>query len=123
MNPISATVVTGMSPLPFLAEFLGKLSEKTGTLLEAAAVPNQLFGETVTVTGLVAGRDIADALSDRNTGDVIVIPDVMLKEGEGIFLDDMTVQDLQSALKKEVVVVESTPWGIYSMLSERCGVL
>jgi len=121
MNSIAATVVTGMSPLPFLAEFLGKLSEKTGIQLEAAAVPNRLFGETVTVTGLVAGRDIADALSGRNTGDVIIIPDVMLKEGEGVFLDDMTVEDLQAALKKEVVVVESTPWGIYSMLSERYG--
>lgn len=120
MPPLSATVVTGMSPFPFLAEFLGKLSEKTGTHLIGEAIPNLLFGDTVTVTGLIAGSDIVAALAGKETGDVIIVPDVMLKEGEGVFLDDMTIEDLEASLKKPVVVAESTPWGIYRGL---CGVV
>ena len=57
----------------------------------------------------------------RETGKNIVIPDVMLKEGEGVFLDDLTVDDLQFALQKRVVVAESTPWGLYGAVLEVAG--
>ena len=63
---------------------------------------NRFFGESVTVTGLVTGRDIVSALQGRDTGTLVVIPDVMLKEGEGVFLDDLSVRDLEDALKVTV---------------------
>lgn len=121
LNPLSVTVVTGMSPYPFLADFLQKLSERTGTTLKATPIPNRLFGESVTVTGLVAGADIVHELLKCETGEVVIIPDVMLKEGEGVFLDDMTVSDLESALQKRIAVAESTPWGFYEVLLKIAG--
>lgn len=118
LRPLRVTVVTGESPYRYLADFLRALTQKTGADLEPVAVKNLLFGESVTVTGLVAGRDIVAALKGRALGDVVVIPDVMLKEGEGVFLDDLTVEALQEALGTRVVVVESTPWGIYEALQD-----
>lgn len=119
LGDTSITVVTGESPYRFLAEFLGRLSEATGASITAVPVPNKLFGPTVTVTGLVCGRDIITALQGMELGELILIPDVMMKEGEGVFLDDLTVEDLERELGKPVLVVESTPFGIYDAVVEQ----
>jgi len=115
----SATVVTGVSALPVISEFLSALSVKTGVTLTPLAVENRLFGPSVTVTGLIAGRDIIAALQGRDVGDLLLIPDVMLKEGEGIFLDDLTVADLQKATNARIVVVDTSPSGLYEAIRKR----
>lgn len=111
-RPLTVTVVTGESPFRYLAQFLENLSVRTGVTLNPVAVRNRLFGESVTVTGLVAGSDIVEELTGRALGDAVLIPDVMLKEGEGVFLDDLSVDGLEKSLKARVVVVEATPQGI-----------
>jgi putative radical SAM enzyme (TIGR03279 family) len=121
LPPVRVTVVTGVSAYPFLREFLERLASATGAAIEVVAVPNRLFGAAVTVTGLVAGRDIIELLKDRAIGTVLFIPDVMLKEGEGSFIDDVTVDGLAEALGCEVLVVPATPWGVYEGL-QRLGV-
>jgi len=118
LDSFSATVVTGASPYRFLAAFLKDLSRKTGIKLRPVAVKNLLFGASVTVTGLVSGRDIIAGLKGRELGKVVLIPDVMLKEGEGLFLDDLTPGELEEALGTRVVVVEATPQGIYAAIKE-----
>ncbi len=112
------TVVTGESPYNYLSGFLAQLSQATGASVVAVAVKNRLFGPSVTVTGLVCGRDIISALQGVELGDLVLVPDVMLKEGEGVFLDDLTVDDLERELGKPVQVVESTPYGIYDALAD-----
>ena len=121
LPPVRVTVVTGVSPYPYLREFLGRLASATGVTIEVMAVPNRLFGPSVTVTGLVAGRDIIDLLKDTDLGTGLFIPDVMLKEGEGSFIDDVTVTKLADALGCMVFVVQATPRGIYEGL-QRHGV-
>ena len=111
------TVVTGESPYRYLAEFLERLSAATGVSVTPVAVANRLFGPTVTVTGLVCGTDIVAALQGKDLGDLVLVPDVMMKEGEGVFLDDLTLADLEQQLGKPVQVVESTPYGIYEALN------
>jgi len=117
----SVTLVTGESPYRYLAGFLERLSQATGTSLSPVAAPNRLFGPSVTVTGLVCGRDIVAALREAELGELIFVPDVMMKEGEGVFLDDLTVEDLERELGRPVVVVEATPFGIYQALEEATG--
>lgn len=112
MKPRTLTVVTGHSPYRYLADFLARLSARTGITFQPVAIPNRLFGESVTVTGLVAGRDILSELAWRNLGDGVLIPDVMLKEGEGVFLDDLTIGALEQGLGVPVVVVPSSPAGV-----------
>jgi NifB/MoaA-like Fe-S oxidoreductase len=92
------------------------LASATGATIKVIAVPNRLFGASVTVAGLVAGRDIREALRGKELGAGMVIPDVMLKEGEGRFIDDVTVAELSESLGCEVLVVPATPWGVYEGL-------
>jgi NifB/MoaA-like Fe-S oxidoreductase len=61
------------------------------------------------------------ALREAELGELIFVPDVMMKEGEGVFLDDLTVEDLERELGRPVVVVEATPFGIYQALEEATG--
>jgi putative radical SAM enzyme (TIGR03279 family) len=116
LAPLRATIVTGESPYRYLTEFLAGLARKTGGELTAIAIKNLLFGDRVTVTGLVTGRDIIAGLTGKDLGDVVFIPDVMLKEGEGIFLDDLSLEELAQALQVPVIMVEATPGGIYHAL-------
>jgi putative radical SAM enzyme (TIGR03279 family) len=118
LKPMTVTVVTGESPYPYLEHFLRRLTGRTGVTFTAIPVKNCLFGDTVTVTGLVSGGDILEGLKNVALGDVIVVPDVMLKEGEGIFIDDLNIDDLHHALGREVLVSESTPRGLYTVISE-----
>ncbi len=113
-----ATIVTGESPYPFLHEYVQRLAERTGAVLHLVPVPNRLFGASVTVTGLVSGRDIVVALNGRVLGNAVIVPDVMLKEGEGVFLDDLSVAELQDALGVRVLVAEATPAGLYRAVRE-----
>ena len=117
----TATVITGMSALPILTEFLGQLSTRTGVRLHPVGIENRLFGPSVTVTGLVAGHDIIVGLQGRELGELVLIPDVMLKEGEGLFLDDLTVADLERAIGTSVRVVDACPAGLYAILKTSFG--
>lgn len=116
LPPFRATVVTGISAYGFISEFLRHLSEKTGAELRATAIPNQLFGSSVTVTGLIAGRDILAALGPGQPEGVLLVPAVMLKEGAGVFLDDLTPEQLSRELKVPVMTFEATPSGLYRTL-------
>ncbi len=118
LEPFRATVVTGVSSAGFVGEFLSKLGQKTGLELVPLAVDNNLFGSSVTVSGLVAGNDIIAALAGHRTGAALLVPDVMLKEGEGVFLDDLSLEELQRRTGCPVVVFDSTPRGCYHALAE-----
>jgi len=107
------TVATGVSAFGFVAEFLAGLGEKTGVELVPIAVENRLFGESVTVCGLVAGNDIVAALAGVAIGEALLVPDVMLKEGEGVFLDDVGLEELGQRLGCKVMIFDSTPRGCY----------
>jgi putative radical SAM enzyme (TIGR03279 family) len=116
LQPFDAVIVTGQSACEVVQPFLAELAAKTGCRLRVVAVPNRLFGSSVTVAGLVCGRDIATELQGNLSGEIILVPEVMLKEGEGCFLDDMTPTELQQQLGVPVVPFETTPGGLYRQL-------
>lgn len=71
-------------------------------------IRNDFFGEKITVTGLLTGNDIINQLKDQNLGDALILPQNVLKADEDIFLDDVTVEELQSALQVPVIIVKSS---------------
>lgn len=115
-RPVRATVVTGRSAVGFVGAFLDALASKIDAVLTANAIPNQLFGESVTVTGLISGKDIITALKGQELGEAVLIPAVMLKEGAGCFLDDLTPDDVSQALGRPVISFDGTPGGLYTVL-------
>lgn len=111
-----ATVVTGVSSFEFVRDFLAQLGEKSGVEIVPLAVENRLFGPSITVSGLVVGKDISAALSGHDIGSCLLVPDVMLKEGEGLFLDDVSLGELERRIGRPVIVFDSTPGGCYKAL-------
>ena len=112
------TVVTGVSSFGIISDFAAGLTEKTGIEIVPKAVENRLFGSSVTVTGLVTGKDIVSALTGGEIGTALLIPDVMLKEGEGVFLDDMTLDELGKQLGCRAIFFQADPLGFYHAIKE-----
>ncbi len=115
-RPLHVTVITGRSAYGFVSAFLDELATRTGAVLDTAAIPNRLFGKNVTVTGLISGKDIIAALQGQELGELLLMPEVMLKEGEGCFLDDLTPAAVSQALQLPVVSFDGTPSGLYKTL-------
>ena len=59
---------------------------------------NHFFGETITVAGLLTGKDISEQLAGKDLGDCLLIPENTLRAGENTLLDDMTVPQLSVIL-------------------------
>ncbi|HEY5674573.1 MAG TPA: DUF512 domain-containing protein [Malonomonas sp.] len=106
------TLVTGSSFADELERFAQRLSLRTGVALQVVPIENRLFGEQVTVTGLLSGTDILLQLQGQGLGAAVLIPEVMLKDGGQLLLDDLTLDDLCERLQVPVLPVESSPWGV-----------
>ena len=110
---------TGTSFYPFLKKFIGRLSDKEHLPVDVIPVKNTFFGETVTVTGLLTGRDVISALHDNTDQyQVLVVPDVVLREGDTLFLDNVSLQDLEEATGLTVMTTDCTPQGFIDTLAE-----
>ena len=99
-------IATGLSAAPFVQEIIDKVGEKCGNIKGTVyPIVNRFFGETITVSGLITGADLLEQLRGRELGQRLLIPDNMLRAGERVFLDDVTVEQLEEALGVPVVVV------------------
>jgi putative radical SAM enzyme (TIGR03279 family) len=91
-------LVTGASMAPFLRERASRLAKATrATAVEVVEVANAYFGPSVTVAGLLAGRDIRGALGDSREGDLVLLPAEALN-AEGRFIDDISRDELAAWL-------------------------
>lgn len=72
-------------------------------------VTNQFFGPTITVAGLLTGRDLRAALKFAPKVDAVLICDYALKTGTDLFLDDITVADLEKELGQRILPVTDSP--------------
>ena len=81
-------------------------------------IVNRFFGETITVAGLVTGGDLIAQLRGKNLGQRLLIPASMLRAGERVFLDDVTLDDVERELGVPVVPVTQDG---YELLDAMCG--
>ena len=63
------------------------------------------WGQEQIVTGLLTGKDLSEGLQGKELGEELLLPSVMLRQGEKIFLDDMTLQELCSSLNVSIRIV------------------
>lgn len=110
---------TGLSFYPFLKKFMEKLSEKENlNIIDVVPVENKFFGASITVTGLLTGRDVIKTVLDRiEDHEMILIPDVVLNE-ENRFLDNITLNNVEEALGIPARKIKSTPEGLIKGIAE-----
>ncbi|MBP2026660.1 putative radical SAM enzyme (TIGR03279 family) [Acetoanaerobium pronyense] len=101
------SIATGTSAFNFISEISEKLCKVVeGLQVKVYKIKNEFFGETITVSGLITGSDIINQLKDQDLGDILLIPRSMMKADEDIFLDNITIKDLEKALNVEVQISE-----------------
>jgi putative radical SAM enzyme (TIGR03279 family) len=96
-------LVTGRSMAPFLRERAARLAGASGAEVEVVEIVNDFFGETCTVAGLLAGRDIAAALGRGREDDVVLLPAEALN-ADDLFIDSMSRAELEGALAEATVL-------------------
>ena len=93
------TIATGVAAAPLLEKLLQTAHKKCGKIDgQVCAIVNDFFGHTIDVAGLVTGGDLIAQLRGKDLGERVLIPHTMLRHGEGVFLDDVTLEEASSAL-------------------------
>ncbi len=93
------TLATGTLFYPILVKLVDLLRAKWHNIdAEVVAIKNRFFGESITVAGLVTGGDLIDQLRGRVEGRTLILPSAMLRAGEDVFLDDVSVGDVKREL-------------------------
>ncbi len=82
-----------------------RLNKINNFSLHLYGIPSPYWGQEQIVTGLLTGQDLVKGLRGKELGDELLLPSVMLREGEKIFLDDMTLQELSSSLNVSIRIV------------------
>lgn len=93
------TIATGVAAAPLLDKLL-QTGHKKCAKIKGRVVPivNDFFGHTIDVAGLVTGGDLIRQLKGRELGERVLIPHTMLRHGEGVFLDDVTLEQASAEL-------------------------
>jgi putative radical SAM enzyme (TIGR03279 family) len=112
------TVVTGSMFAPLMRSLFDRVSVR-GLRVELAPVVNDWFGHGIGVAGLLTGQDIAAQLAGRPLGDEVLIPAVAIRDGAGVFLDDLSPEDLSASLGVPVRPVDTTPRALVAGLLGR----
>ncbi len=102
------SIATGKLAAPFLKRYMEELKLKfPNTEVTVYDITNEFFGERITVAGLITGQDLKKQLSGKALGEKLLLPCHMLRSGEEVFLDDITVQELSEALQIPIEIVDS----------------
>ncbi len=95
-------ILTGTSMAPLIGARASALREATGAEVEIVPVRNEFYGPSVTVAGLLAGRDLLDAVPDPREGDLVLLPAETLNQDD-LFIDSLPLKDFRQALEPAVV--------------------
>ena len=99
-------IATGVSAAPLLEKLLQTAHKKCAKIDgRVYAVVNDFFGHTIDVAGLVTGGDLIAQLRGKDLGERVLIPHTMLRHGEGVFLDDVTLEQASEALGVSVTPI------------------
>ena len=98
------SIATGNSAYKFMCEMANKIMAKFKNIeINVYKIKNNYFGETITVAGLLTATDLIDQLKNKDLGETLYITRSMMKSDEEIFLDNITLKELEEKLNIEVI--------------------
>lgn len=97
------TILSGLAAKNQIEKLAEVLSQIKNLTVETVYAKNAFFGNDVTVSGLLTGRDVVAALEGISAGSVVFIPRVMLRDKSALFLDDTTVADIETMLEIKIL--------------------
>jgi putative radical SAM enzyme (TIGR03279 family) len=109
-TPRSFTLVTGEIASPILQRFAETMNRVHHLSVNVCTVHNRFFEGNINIAGLIVGRDLVDAVrSFPDCGETVLIPTVMMRDGEDVFLDEMTLDEVNREIGRPVIAVQRTP--------------
>ena len=103
------SIATGRLIFPYIEKMAKELMHHCpGLKLNVYAIRYDFFGERITVSGLLTGKDILAQMKEKEKGSRLYLPCNVLRSGEDVFLDDLHVQDLEKALQVPISIVKSS---------------
>ena len=98
------SIATGHSAFEFIKNIAQEIMEVCEDVeINVYKIVNNFFGSTITVSGLITATDIIEQLKGKDLGETLYIPRSMLKADEEIFLDNITLEEIQKKMEIEVV--------------------
>jgi putative radical SAM enzyme (TIGR03279 family) len=105
LTPRQFSWVVGNAVEKAFQPILQRLNSVSGLSVNMFALKSDYWGQNISVTGLLTGHDLLFNLQDKELGDGILLPTVMLKHGELVFLDDITVAEVSKKLNIKIFPV------------------
>jgi len=100
----SISIAYGLSPSKILSKLVDRLNQVKNLTVYGYPIPHRFWGEKVTVTGLLTGSDLIAELKGKKLGDTLYISEAMVRKEGGLFLDNMTVEEVASLLNVKIDV-------------------
>lgn len=109
VKPGKISIATGRLAAPTLRKLAKQVAEQFPEVeVNVYDIRNDFFGERITVAGLITGQDLIAQMKEKEIGDRLLIPECMMRSGETVFLDDITLDQVQSALQVPITIVKSS---------------
>ncbi|MCI8633673.1 MAG: DUF512 domain-containing protein [Lachnospiraceae bacterium] len=114
------SLVTAPSASGYIRQLCQRLEERYPKLhIRVHVIVNHFFGEHITVTGLLTGQDICAQLKGQELGERLLLPENLLRSGEEVLLDDMTLTELENTLQIPISIVKSSGSDLIHSMIER----
>jgi putative radical SAM enzyme (TIGR03279 family) len=115
----SFTFVTGASAFNEIEAAADKIKAANPKIcINVIKIINKFLGKTITVAGLLTGKDIISQLKSYDIGDYVIISRNMLRSGEDIFLDDITVEAMEVALNRKLIIADYSGEDLIEKINE-----
>lgn len=103
------SIATGFLAYPYIQKMASRIEEKySNTQIHVYPIRNDFFGELITVSGLITGQDLIHQLQNQKLGDRLLLPCNMFRSHEEVFLDDITLAQVEDALQVRADIVKSS---------------
>ncbi len=125
-KPFKITIATGVAAYPLINELASKLQNTFAMItIDVVAIKNDFFGHSITVAGLVTGKDLISQLEEKSLGDALFIPSAMLKgtypqddNDDCVFLDDISLEQVQKTLGVKIVALQNDGYDFITKILE-----
>ncbi|MDO4454474.1 MAG: DUF512 domain-containing protein [Eubacteriales bacterium] len=107
----TVSIATGKLAAPYLQKAANQIRKKYPNItILIYPIENQFFGKRITVAGLLTGQDLEKQLAEKELGERLLLTANMFKNGETVFLDDVSAEQLEKTLQTKINIVQSSGW-------------
>ena len=107
-QPKKVSWIVGKLVYEALIPTVKKLNSIDGLEIKLYGLPSIYWGQDQVVTGLLTGEDLIYGLKNKDLGEAVYIPSIMLKLNTDLFLDDKTIKEVENQINTKIHVLDDS---------------